>query len=153
MSEQDLRRILDEVIADLDAGRILPLRWSSLSRLGAAVGAPAALAIGLALAGCNGPAVAYGVPPVDAGQLDVGCCYEYGSPPVDAGFDARSDARLDDGSIEDYGVPQVDGSLDGSLDDGAVVDYGVPQVDGSLDDGAVVDTGVPQVDGGRDGGN
>ncbi|MDY0001435.1 MAG: hypothetical protein RBU30_09095 [Polyangia bacterium] len=144
MSERDIRKILDEVIADLDAGRVVPRPRGRLSRLGAALGAPAALAVGLAIGGCDEPAVAYGVPPVDASHLDAG---------LDARADARPDARLDDGATEDYGVPQVDGSLDGSLDDGAVVDYGVPQVDGSLDDGAVVDYGVPQVDGGKDAGN
>ena len=81
----------------------------------------------MAMAGCDPPTAAYGVPPVDAGV-----------------HDARPDAEVDAGPVIEYGGPETDAAVD----DGAVVDYGVPPVDGSLDDGAVVDYGVPPVDGG-----
>jgi len=127
MSDRELRRLLNEVIDDIETGKVKLPRRGRLARLGVGLGAPAALAIGMAMAGCDPPTAAYGVPPVDAGVHDAG-----------------PDAEVDAGPVIEYGGPEIDAAVD----DGAVVDYGVPPVDGSLDDGAVVDYGVPPVDGG-----
>jgi hypothetical protein len=119
MSDQELRQVLQDVIDDIDTGRLVPRRGRGLRTL--LVGS--ALAAGLALAGCG--VALYGVPPVDA-RPDIGATDAYGIPPVDTGVDATptTDASVDAGPTEDYGAPDVDASAE--VDDGGVFLYGVP---------------------------
>ena len=99
MSDRDLRQVLEEVMADIDAGRLQVGPRRRWRRLKAALGGSAlALSLSLGMASCNMPVAAYGVPPTDAG--------------VDAGAD------VDGGPVVDYGVPEVDG--------GAMPEYGSP---------------------------
>ena len=129
MSEQDIRRILGEVIADIDAGRVVIPRPRGF-RIGALLAGPA-LAVGMALSGCDRENALYGVPPTDGqvadAQLDARPNVDDGGP-----FDAAiPDATVDDDAVVLYGVPP-----DATLDDGAVVEYGVPP-DATVDDGSV----------------
>jgi hypothetical protein len=127
MSDTDLRRILDEVIADLDTGRVVLPRPRGF-RLGALLAGPA-LAAGMALAGCQEPQTLYGVPPTD-GQV--------------------ADATVDSGPVVEYAAP--DASADAALDDGAITLYSAPPDSGVLDGGAVPEYGGPPTDAGPDGG-
>ncbi len=102
MSEREMRRILSDVIADIEAGRVRPRR--GLRRIGAFIGG-GAIAATLALTGCDPDAApAYGVPDSTVvqsdGDVDVGPIAEYAGPPMDAG--------LDSGPLVDYGVPDLD---------------------------------------------
>ncbi len=126
MSDRELRQVLQDVIDDIDTGRVIPRRGRPLRTL--LIGS--ALAAGLALAGCGRPV--YGVPDVDAtvdaadAQTDDGAMEAYGIPPLDAAWDASpsTDASVDAGPTEDYGAPDVDASTE--VDDGGVFLYGVP---------------------------
>jgi hypothetical protein len=124
MSDHDLRRILQEIIEDLDAGRLRPARPRRLIRW---LGAPVlAASLGLGVAGCNDRALGYAD---DAGaQVDAGSNEDYAAPPVDAG------------NIFAYGIPPVleDAGVDASAEewDGGAYDlYGVPfeEADAAVD--------------------
>ena len=96
MSDREMRRLLNDVIADIEAGRVKPRR--RLGRLGALIGG-GAIAATLALTGCDtDPAPAYGVPPDSTvvqhdGDVDAGPVVDYGGPDIDAG------------SMPEYGSP------------------------------------------------
>lgn len=129
MSDHELRQVLQDVIDDIDTGRVVPRRGRGLRTL--LVGS--ALAAGLALAGCQSAQILYGAPVTDAAvdaRPDDGAMTAYGIPPVDAGLDATPtvDASVDAGPTEDYGAPDVDAGIDASaeVDDGGVFLYGVP---------------------------
>lgn len=101
MSDRDLRRILNDIIDDLDAGRVRPPRPRRLVRW---LGAPVlAASLGLGAAGCDDRAIGY---TDDAGvnqQVDSGSSEDYAAPPVDAG------------NIFAYGIPPMD--EDASIED------------------------------------
>lgn len=129
MSDREMRRLLNDVIADIEAGRVNPRR--RLGRLGALLGG-GAIAATMALTGCFEASPAYGVPPTDStvqydGDVDAGPVIEYGGPDIDAAVDA--------GPVVDYGGPDIDAAVDA----GPVVDYGGPDIDG----GAVPEYGSP----------
>jgi hypothetical protein len=115
MSDRDLRRILEEVIEEIDQGKLRPLAPARLR--GKIGGAVLAAALGLGVAACNGRVVgtdtdAGGLPDVaqldrpDADQID----------PLDA--EVVADAAVDSGPLTAYGIPQVDA---GDMDAGTVV--------------------------------
>ncbi len=120
MSDQELRSVLQQVIDDIDRGRLRPQRGRALRNLAAA----SALAAGLALGGCGRPVS--GLPDRDAGQ----------------------DARPDSGPVDAYGIPLADAGLDARPDSGPVDAYGVPVADAGLDSGVNEDSGVDPFDGG-----
>lgn len=129
MSETEIRRILSEVIGDIDAGRVILPRPRGL-RLGALLAGPA-LAAGLALAGCERAVEAYGVPPVDSEVTDAA---------FDGGFDALYaapwDARVDTGVLDGGAMTEYAGP---PVDDGAAPEYAVITDGGTPD--AEVDSG------------
>ena len=118
MSDRDLRRILEEVIEEIDRGKLRPLAPARLR--GKIGGAVLAAALGLGVAACNGRVVgtvtdAGGLPDVaqldrpDAAQID----------PPDA--EVVADAAVDSGPLTAYGIPQVDAGDVGDVDAGTVV--------------------------------
>lgn len=108
MSDREMRRLLNDVIADIESGRVKPRR--RFGRLGALVGG-GAIAATLALTGCFEATPAYGVPPTDATvQYDSG---------------TNIDGTVDAGPVVDYGGPDIDAAIDA----GPVVDYGGPDID------------------------
>lgn len=144
MSDQELRGVLEEVIRDIDTGRI-PIRRSP-RRLAAVLGPPLlALGLGLGAGACTDRAVGVGeeegrgAPDSGLVRSDAGVDPDATSPPPDAGaivmygepFPETVDAgpqiaygqpfpEVDAGSMEDYGVPPVE-------PDGGPYDlYGVP---------------------------
>ncbi len=113
MSDREMRRLLKDVMADIEAGKVKSRR--RLGRLGALIGG-GAIAATMALSACDTePAPAYGVPPdstvvqYDA-DVDAGPVIEYGGPDIDAGVDASTsvDADIDAGPVVDYGGPDID---------------------------------------------
>lgn len=129
MSDFELRRILQDVIEDLDSGRVrLAPRGAWRRAAGAAILA-AGLGLG-GLSGCTDRAVGVGD---DAGArdarvwLDAGPNADYDTPPVlDAGpMPEYGEPFLDAGPNEDYSVPPV-------LDGGGDFLYAVPEVDAAV---------------------
>lgn len=119
MSECDLRRILHEVICDIDAGRVDPRprrrrlsRWLGPPLVAATIGITGA-------AGCDSRAVGT----QEDAALDAGASEVYGVVP--------SDARIDTGTYIDTGIPTDSGNVDL---------YGMVIEDAGLDD-AQVDSG------------
>jgi len=115
MSDRELRQVLQDIIEDIDTGRVRPFRGRSLRMILAG----SALAAGLALGGCETAQPVYGVPPNDA----------YGVP--------ITDARPEGGAVDAYGIPMLDAGLDAapttdaSVDadagwDGGIYLYGAP---------------------------
>jgi len=115
MSDRDLRRILEEVIEEIDQGKLRPLAPARLR--GKIGGAVLAAVLGLGVAACNGRVVGTvtdggGLPDVaqldrpDGAQID----------PPDA--EVVADAAVDSGPQTAYGIPQVDA---GDVDAGTVV--------------------------------
>lgn len=125
MSDGDLRKILNDIIDDLDTGRARVPRPRRLVRW---IGAPvlaASVGLGLGGMGCNERAIGhtddagvtqqvdsgssedYAAPPVDAGNV-----YAYGIPPMeDAGTeaaDAEADADLDPPNAGLYAAPDIE---------------------------------------------
>ena len=130
MSDTELRRILTEVIEDLDTGRVIlprPVRPGIRALL-----AGPALAAGMALTGCLGGPV-YGAPSTDARIVDAaldggGVDAMYAAPwdaHVDAapGPDAAPDSRVDDGGAPEYAVITDGGARDAAVDGGGVPLY------------------------------
>ena len=87
MSDREMRALLQEVIDDIDSGRLIP--WQKVRRKLKFLAPAAAAALISLSAGCISE---YGAP-------------EYAAPMVDAAVDAAYvlDAALDSGSVEDYG--------------------------------------------------
>ena len=129
MSDQELRTLLEDVIEDIDAGRVRP-PCRPRRRLGRLI-AGSALVAGLALAGCDTAQPAYGAPPTDAETM------------LDS--TVSGDAEVDADPVVDYGGPDIDAGLDS----GAVIEYGGPDVDAEVDGGPVVDYGGPDIDAGQ----
>ncbi len=119
MSDRELRRILHDIIDDLDAGRLRAPRPRRFIRW---LGAPVlAASLGLGVAGCEDRSIGYttdaAVEQVDAGtyedstapQVDGGNVFAYGIPPIDEDAGAPSvDAdvqQYDGGNMDLYGVP------------------------------------------------
>lgn len=121
MSDRELRQVLQDVIEDMDSGRVVP--WRGGRRLKTVV-AGAALAAGLALAGCGKPV--YGVVGVDA-RPDTGATDAYGIP------------LMDTGATDAYGIPQMDTGVDAA----PTTDASVSEDAGLVDDGGVFLYGVP----------
>jgi hypothetical protein len=123
MPEPELRQILRDVIADIDAGRVdvRPRRrrgrWLGSSVVAAALG----LAGGALGAGCEQHALG-----VDRdAAVDAGSIVLYGIARTDAALDAAADAEVDGGNVDLYGVILEDGgSADAALD--AAVDGDIP---------------------------
>lgn len=127
MSDRDLRKILQDIIKDLDTGRLRAHRPRRLVRW---IGAPVlAVSLGLGVAGCEDRAIGYSD---DAGvqvQVDAGSSEDYAAPPVDA-----ATPPVDAGNIFAYGIPPIDvdagtETLDAGAEewDGGAYDlYGVP---------------------------
>lgn len=115
MSDRDLRRILEEVIEEIDRGKLRPLAPARLR--GKIGGAVLAAALGLGVAACNGRVVGTvtdggGLP--DVAQLDRPDAAQ--TDPPDA--EVVADAAVDSGPLTAYGIPQVDA---GDVDAGTVV--------------------------------
>ncbi|MFH2006480.1 MAG: hypothetical protein ABI333_07840 [bacterium] len=128
MSDQDLRKLLEDVIEDIDSGRVQP-PCRPRRRLGRLI-AGSALVAGLALAGCDTAQPAYGVPPTDAQTMSDSA--------------VSGDAAVDADPVVDYGGPDIDAAVDS----GPVIEYGGPDLDAAVDSGPVVDYGGPDVDAG-----
>lgn len=118
MSERELRQILDEVISEIDAGRI-DLRSRRL-RLGRWLGPPLVAAT-LGLTGAS---------------LGTGCTERSVGTSQDASTDAR--VGLDSGSVDAYGIPYADAAVDS----GNVDLYGVVPEDAGIVD-AAIDGDIP----------
>jgi hypothetical protein len=118
MSDREMRRLLQDVMDDIEAGRVKPRR--RFGRLKAVLGG-GAIAATLALTGCDTDAApVYGVPPDATVQYDAASDAE---PLTDA--EAEADAEADAGPVVDYGGPDIDAGVDA----GPVVDYGGPDID------------------------
>ncbi len=123
MSEREMRRLLQDVIQDIDAGRVdvRPRRRQGPGRLRRLVAPPliaASLGLGLGAAGSTG-----------CDGRNVGTA-------EDGGGDAS--AQVDSGNIEAYGVVMMDAGVDG----GNVDLYGVIVEDGGVQQDAIVDAAV-----------
>jgi len=137
MSDRDLRRILNDIIEDLDSGRLRPHRPRRLVRWigGPALAASLGLGLGLGATGCDDRAIGYaedaGVHQVDTGvhqadtgmhQVDAGSTEDYAAPPVDAGgIYAYGIPPM----VEDAGAEAIDAGAE-EWDGGAYDLYGVP---------------------------
>lgn len=111
MSDKELRRLLHEVIDDLDAGRIQAPR-GRLHALGRRLGPPLlAAGLGLGLAGCDARAIGMGD---DAGT------------PRDAVAARDADAQPDDIIAPAYSVPWI-------VDGGPTLEYMAPPIDAGGD--------------------
>lgn len=157
MSDRDLRRILNEIIDDLDSGRVRAPRPRRLVRW---LGAPMlAASLGLGAAGCDDRAIGYvddaGVQQIDAGTtedyaappVDGGAIFAYGIPPIeqDAGTPiADAGAEEWDGGDFMYGVP-FDGE-DASVDPPPEAMYAAPGIEFDLDAGPPPDPDPPDAD-------
>ncbi len=127
-----MRRLLNDVIADIEAGRVKPRR--RFGRLKAVLGG-GALAATLALSGCDAEsAPVYGVPPDATVQYDAESDTD-AQAQADAESDIDAQAEADAGPVVEYGGPDIDAGVDA----GPVVDYGGPDIDA----GAQPDYGSP----------
>lgn len=103
MSDRDLRKILEEVISDIDSKRLC-FRKRRLSVLKAAL-APTILSVGmgLAMAGCDGRAV--GAPEEEEGPNDASSYVMDARQEPDAGMEADAEILPDSGWDLLYGGP------------------------------------------------
>lgn len=138
MSDYELRRILHDVIREIDEGRLRTPFQNLARRLGRAVAPPlVAAAIGLGTMACDDRALGYDpdasvsstadasvqrdaetIAPDAQPQLDAGSVLMYGEPWLDAG------------AMDDYGVPPVEPDA-GDMNAGL---YGVPEVEPPQED-------------------
>jgi hypothetical protein len=112
MNDADLRTLLDQVIADLDAGRLRPpgRRPRGLARR---LGPPLlAVGLGLGVAACDGRGLGVveedaSVQPVDPQRVDAGDQPAYVAPEVDGGPMVMYGEPFE--PVVDAGVPEPDG--------------------------------------------
>jgi len=147
MSDYELRRILLDVIRDIDEGRVRTPVQNLARRLGRAVAPPlVAAAIGLGTMACDDRALGYDPdastsPTADASvQRDAETTAPDAQPQLDAGSVLMyGEPWLDAGAVDDYGVPPIEA-------DAADIDlYGVPPQPGP-DAGSAGLYGVPEVE-------
>jgi hypothetical protein len=118
MSDRDLRRILEEVITEIDQGRlrpIVPMRMRG--RIGGAI---LAAALGLGVTACEGRVVGA---VTDAGGPPDVVRLEQPDAAVFPDAEVFPDAAPDSGPIPAYGIPDVDAGTVVSLDGGIVAMY------------------------------
>jgi hypothetical protein len=123
MSDREIREVLQEVIADIDAGRVDPRSPARRRRrrerpylLGRWLGPPLlAASLGVAAA---------------AGAGATGCTMRNVGVDEDASGDAR--VEVDGGNQELYGVVGPDAGLDAGVDGGNIDLYGVIVEDGGV---------------------
>jgi len=155
MSDRDLRQILNDIIDDLDTGRLRAHRPRRLLRW---LGAPVlAATLGLGGAGCEDRAIGYaedaGVQQMDAAshedaavqQVDAGSIFAYGIPPMDdAGAEAMDAAveEWDGGAYDLYGVP-FEGE-DAAVDPPPEAMYSAPDYELEVDAGPSPDPVPPE---------
>lgn len=150
MSDHELRRILQDVIRDIDEGRLrAPVQGLAqrLARLGRKMAPPlVAAAIGLGTLACEDRALGYDPdasagPTADASvQMDVETIAPDAQPRLDAGSVLMyGEPWLDAGAVDDYGVPPVE------PDAGDIDLYGVPPQP-APDAGNAGLYGVPEVE-------
>lgn len=154
MSDHELRRILQDVIRDLDEGRLRSPVQGLARRLGRRVAPPllaAAIGLGgLGGLGCDNRAIGYdpdaSTGPTPEASVDgaVSGDAETSAPDAQPQLDAGSvlmygEPWLDAGAVDDYGVPPVE------PDAGDIDLYGVPPQPGP-DAGSAGLYGVPEVE-------
>lgn len=118
MSDQDFRRLLLEVIDDIDAGRVdvRPRRY----RLARLIGAPlVAATLGLSAGACSNRNV--GTHQDAEAPLDDGTTADDGGPPIDA-------AAVDGGNIDLYGIIIEDAAVDAAVDGEIPLPYAAPPI-------------------------
>ena len=113
MNDREMRELLEEIIDDVDNGRVEVERPHTLRRSGTVLAAAAALGLGVGLAACSGPAKRDVQDPGDnrprTSQADAGAKKD--SVPVDAGAKKKDpsprppDAMRPDAPVPAYGVP------------------------------------------------
>jgi hypothetical protein len=131
MSDQELRKVLQDVMEEIDSGRLRPLRPKRLR--GTLRGAILAAALGLSTAACGGRAVGGDPdagtqphPDVATQQLDAGTQQpDAATVQLDAG-----EPQVDSGPLTAYGIPEVDAGTVVLLDGGATNLYLAVMFDG-----------------------
>ncbi len=120
MSDRELRQILQDVIEDIDSGRVRPprrlMRWLGPSALAVSLGVAGA-------AGCDARPVGVESDGGVAVTVDAGLEQDAEPPRADAQVTPDAQPQLDAGPLVMYGPawPPVDG--------GAMEDYGVSPVE------------------------
>lgn len=140
MSDRDLRRILNEIIDDFDAGRIQTVRTRLPTVRNVVGSAVIAVTLGLGGVACDTESVGSAndatTTTTDAAtgqdaatQIDGGMDLLYMAPIVDAGpMPEYAEPFIDAGDVPAYMGPYWDASVDPDEDAGPQTAYGVPPV-------------------------
>ncbi|MFH2009593.1 MAG: hypothetical protein ABI333_23575 [bacterium] len=130
MSEREIRKILNEVCEDLDAGRVRQ-RWLRFGRLGTL--GPVLLAVGMSAGALGCHAQSIGTEQDASQQRDAAI-------ERDAFIQRDAAVYYDDGAVVTYGIPDVDAEIDLDADLDAEIDaegtaiYSAPPIDPDEDE-------------------